>query len=242
MENQKKSLSKMVKADLIKMVNSLQQKCEKLESIPEEKKSLLEDTRLEVEVLREENKELKEIARKLKGKGSPQENTEKNGRVDADEFKELTAKHRNLEKQYTELLRDYDEIKEMLSENQDNFAELKSRFDRLLEVKKSFSENDQYGHILIDYQYCIRFVNKHAAEILKKENLPEYIDQRIFKLFDYDNGIQIKKQIDRVLLERKHGLLENVYCLLPNRKPLKFNAELHATQFKDKPAVLFTLR
>lgn len=238
MELTSKPVEKMTKIELIETVNLLRDTHEKLKRRSESEHSEQAKTKNELNQLRAENQSLKRQLRDIKaGKGDGQASAEENDLLD------LVDKHRTLEKQYKELLSSYNKIKNRLDDSDDRFAVLKSEFDRLLEVKRSFSDSDQFGHILIDYQYVIRFINKNATIKLKSKNLFDFIDQKIFKLFDFDNGMKVKKQIDKVMRKEKmHGSLKNVIYSACDSGQITFRSEINLTRFRNKPAVLFTFK
>ncbi|MCG8333164.1 MAG: hypothetical protein MJE63_01510 [Proteobacteria bacterium] len=241
MSTNTKSISRMTKAELLDLVKDLTQESEHLKRQLDEVHENHQETGREMEALR---KQLTEGSRKSQGLciTSDSDLLESMQDCDIEQHHELILKYKSLEREHSELVGHYEEIRKLLVRNRDNFTEMKTKFDRLLEVKKSLTDNDKYGQILIDYRYFIRFINKNASEKLQYEDLYEYVDQKIFKLFDYDNGIIVKKKIDKVLLEKKDKALSDVLCQVSESKKAKLKGELHATSFEDKPAVLFVFK
>lgn len=231
-----KPLEKMTKIELIESMKIMNETHGELKKLFETEKQKYDAARIEFDQLRKENEALKRNAVLPGSKKSLKQNSD-----DRDQLKDILEKHRTLEKQYGELLSNFNKTKNRLDNTQDQYAELKSEFNRLLEIKKSFADN-QVGHILVDYQYTIRFISDVVLERLKSKTLYDFIDQKIFKLFDYDNGMQVKKQIDRVLVKKEKGILKGTYCKACNGGLTRFDPELHATCFRDKPAVLLAFK
>jgi len=237
MELSPKLPPKMTKQELLETTIMLQESLEQTRKRLDREQQKTSGLKEEIARLRRENTSLRNQSR-AESTGAAEE-----GRVETeDHLSTLLEKHRALEKQYGELLSEHNKLKNRLVENQERFDSLKAEFDRLLEVKKSLSDSNRHGYILVDHRYFIRFVSRGAAEKLGSGRLFEYVDEKVFKLFDFDNGMRVKKHIDRVLTEKESSRLKDTVCSACDDGPVPFQSELYATRFRDKPAVLFTFK
>lgn len=226
----------MTKPELLETSLILQESLGQVKSQFDSEKKKTADFQVEVSKLRKENATLKRKQKERSVENATDSETKE------DRLADLLEKHRALEKQYGSLLSDHNKLQNRLAEHQEQFDNLKSEFDRLLEVKKSLSDSNKHGYILVDHRYIIRFVSLGATIKLNSDALFQYIDQKVFKLFDFDNGMRVKKTIDKVLVGKSSTRLKDAVCNACDGKPVSFKSELYATRFKEKPAVLFTIK
>jgi hypothetical protein len=241
MPKKSKAISRMTKAELLHFANKLSQESDELKLKLENLQKSHQAANEELDDLRQKLHQTTEGSQSLTI-SSGSEAAENSQDSDNERYHELIEKHKILEKEHSELMGHYEEIRKLLIRNRDNFSELKMKFDRLLEVKKSLSDKDKYGQILIDYRYYIRFISENALEKLQNKELYNLVDHKVFKLFDYDNGIIVKKQIDKVLLKKKDKALSDVLCRVSEGEKASLKGELQATSYENKPAVLFVFQ
>lgn len=235
----KKASLKMNKADLLSRLNESYENIAELEAkLFKESETNLRLTK-EIKTLTKENLELREKTDSMFKKIAELEDKK---RSEDDKDFALDFKYKELASQHTELSLNYEEIRKLLLRNQDNFSELKRKFDRLLEVKKSYQKDKNECHFLIDYRYMIRFINKNASLALRSDEIYEFVDQKVFRLFDWDNGMVLKKGVDKILMGKKNTVTEGISFKLPTGRKQKYKAELYATNYENKPAVLFTIK
>ncbi|MCG8333161.1 MAG: hypothetical protein MJE63_01495 [Proteobacteria bacterium] len=209
-----KGLAKMTKAELTQAVKSYQTAYQDLKK-----------------TLDSENEDLKKQLDRLSSRHEGE--------------KSITLELEALKEEHYALLREYEQLKNLNkteTEHTEDTQAFSDKYNQLLELKHSLFDSDYSAKILIDTKYIIRFVNEATVMKFQENNESDLVGKKIFDYFDYDNGMKLKKRIDRVLMEKDDEKIKDLHCQLAGGQLLKIKGKIKPLQFKRLPAAIIKLK
>lgn len=225
MEIKTTGFTKMTKAELIETIKAIQEAYQELKDLLDQEMQKKADAHKSAQA------EIKELRQQIKSQAAG-----------SDTLNELQQRYKKLETVYGELLESYNRLKKEVESRHASQATDDSDHRLLLELRNSFFESDSVGQILIDAKYVIQCVNQLAVHKLAANQSDELVHRKIFDFFDYDNGVKLKKRIDRVLLEGDSEKIKDIHGKSASGQLIKTKGKIKPIRFKNQPAALIRLK